>query len=99
MNEELIGCFAASKAGHDKRTVYMIVDVNAEYVFLSDGRIKTIEHPKKKKLKHIQVIMQKDETLECKRDADQKIMNEDIKYAIKKNCRAMKEDDICQRQM
>ena len=43
--------------------------------------------------------MQKDETLECKRDADQKIMNEDIKYAIKKYCRAMKEDDICQRQM
>lgn len=83
MNEELIGCFAYSLAGHDKRTVYIIVDADAEYAFLSDGRIRTIEHPKKKKLKHIQIVKCKDKTIESKHHANQKIMNEDIKHAIK----------------
>ena len=83
MNRELVGCFAVSKAGHDKRTVYIIVDSDAQYVYLSDGRIKTIEKPKKKKIKHIQIIKQKDETIECKLNANQKIMNEDVKHAIK----------------
>lgn len=83
MYEDLAGCYARSTAGHDKGTVYIIINVEAEYIFLSDGRIKTVDHPKKKKRKHIQVIKQKDDTIESRLKADQKIMNEDIKLAIK----------------
>ena len=43
----MIGMLAFSKAGHDKQTVYMIIKEDAEYVYLSDGRLKTVEHPKK----------------------------------------------------
>ncbi len=53
------GMLARSKAGHDKGHLYVISDVDEAYVYLVDGKTKSIHKPKKKKLKHIQVIYKK----------------------------------------
>lgn len=52
----MLGEFATSKAGHDKDRLYMIVGEEEEWVYLCDGRLRGVEHPKKKKKKHIQII-------------------------------------------
>ena len=52
----MLGKFATSKAGHDKDRLYLIVGEEEECVYLCDGRLRGVEHPKKKKKKHIQVI-------------------------------------------
>jgi ribosome biogenesis protein Nip4 len=83
MIEDLVGCFARSLAGHDKCTVYVIICADNEYVYLSDGKNKSVDSPKKKKRKHIQIINKKDETIESKHVNGIHIMNEDIKRAIK----------------
>ena len=83
MNEELKWCFAKSLVGHDKGTVYIIKDIDSVYAYLSDGKNKLIDSPKKKKIKHIQVIRQKDSNIESKHKNHAVIMNEDIKRAIK----------------
>ncbi len=54
--EILKGMFATSKAGHDFRKLYMIIDYDNEYVYLSDGKTRPVDNPKKKKYKHIQII-------------------------------------------
>lgn len=55
------GMLAKSKAGHDKGHLYVIYDVDETYVYLVDGRIRTIDKPKKKKQKHVQIICEKHE--------------------------------------
>ena len=62
MNYEA-GMLAWSRAGHDKDTLYVIVKTEGEYVYLSDGRLKPVEHPKKKKIRHIQIVGQIPEEL------------------------------------
>lgn len=52
----MVGELATSKAGHDKDRLYMIVGEEGECVYLCDGRLRGVEHPKKKKKKHIQII-------------------------------------------
>ena len=52
----MIGELATSKAGHDKDRSYMIVGEEGECVYLCDGRLRGVEHPKEKKKKHIQII-------------------------------------------
>lgn len=52
----MIGELVTSKAGHDKDRLYMIVGEEGECVYLCDGRLRGVEHPKKKKKKHIQII-------------------------------------------
>ena len=52
----MTGFLASSKAGHDKNKIYVIIKEDSEYVWLSDGKIKTMDNPKKKRKKHIQPI-------------------------------------------
>ena len=54
-----IGMLAKSKAGHDKGHVYVILKADETYVYLVDGKIRTMDKPKKKKQKHVQVIFEK----------------------------------------
>ena len=53
------GMLARSKAGHDKTQMYIITNVDDTYVYLSDGRIRTLDHPKKKKKIHVQIVHRK----------------------------------------
>lgn len=48
------GMIVKSLAGHDKTKLYVIIKVDAEYVYLADGKCKSMEHLKRKKRKHIQ---------------------------------------------
>lgn len=56
MNKDLIGRLVVSKAGHDKGRVLCVVDCNGEYLLLADGRKRMAEKPKRKKLKHVELI-------------------------------------------
>ena len=58
-----VGMLAKSKAGHDKDNVYVVIGLDDLYVYLADGRIKTIEKPKKKKYKRIQIIREKNKDI------------------------------------
>ena len=60
MENKMTGCFARSLAGHDKTEIYIIVGEEPGYVYLSDGKLKKVENPKKKKLKHIQPVKRAD---------------------------------------
>lgn len=81
----MIGEFAKSKAGHDKEKIYVIMDEQSEYVYLADGKYRTVDKLKKKKVKHIQIIHKSDSQISQKLLSKQMITNEEIKVAIK-NC-------------
>lgn len=73
---------AISKSGHDKGSIYVIVKEEAEGYYLADGKLKTIEKPKKKNRKHIQIIKKlPKEITEVFTQED--FRNEEIKRAIK----------------
>lgn len=44
-----------SKCGRDKGRAYVITDIQGDYVFLVDGKLRPLSKPKKKKAKHIQI--------------------------------------------
>lgn len=80
----MVGSFGISKAGHDKDHVYIIVKEEKEYVYLVDGFLRTLERPKKKKKKHIQIMNKNaDKALVSKLLEDQPVRDEEIKRAVK----------------
>lgn len=51
---DLLGRVVYSKAGRDKNKYHLVVGIlNENYIYISDGRLRGIEKPKKKKLKHL----------------------------------------------
>ena len=48
--------FAKSLSGHDRNQIYLIKEKDEKYVYLVNGTTKTLPDPKKKSVKHIQLI-------------------------------------------
>ena len=77
-----IGNFAISKSCHDIGHLYVIIKTDDEYVYLVDGKIRTLSNPKKKNKKHIQIINYKSE--EIIMDINEgKLINETVKRCLK----------------
>lgn len=84
MEDSLIGRFAISKAGHDKTQIYVVVGEDEEFVSLCDGRLKTVNKPKRKRKKHVQMMNHAvDKVLQQRLYDKDKVLDEEIKYAIK----------------
>ena len=83
MREFEAGMLAVSKAGHDKGRLYVVVKADQEFVYLADGKNRSVSSPKKKKRKHIQINYYIPETLEKVLETEQKLEDEQIKKAIK----------------
>jgi ribosomal protein L14E/L6E/L27E len=82
MNEFRIGGYAVSMAGHDSGKNYVIIQMDSEYVYLVDGKIRTLNNPKKKKMKHVKMLEQSDHSL-TEKVRNMTVRNEEIKRAIK----------------
>ncbi len=50
------GMLAQSLAGHDKEQIYVIVREETSYIYLVNGKNKTLDKPKIKKKKHVRLI-------------------------------------------
>ena len=59
MEESIVGMLASSKAGHDKDSVYVIIREDGEYIYVADGKSRTVERPKRKNKKQGQPIKKK----------------------------------------
>lgn len=53
MDQYLEGDYVSSLAGRDAGCLYIIFKIENNYAYLVDGKGKTLDKPKKKKLKHI----------------------------------------------
>lgn len=47
---------AKSLAGHDKDHVYVVVNEDERDVYLADGKSRTLDKPKRKNRRHVQLI-------------------------------------------
>ena len=84
---------AKSLCGHDKNEIYVVYREENDFVYLINGKTKTIEKPKRKKQRHIQIIKNlPEEIIEM---VSQEFTNETAKKIIKHYIRSIQ----CQKQM
>ena len=73
------GHLARSLAGRDKGRLSVILAADDEYVSLADGRNHTVEKPKRKKKKHVQLQYLKGKELQLKRKQMEAVTDEEIR--------------------
>ena len=84
---------AKSLCGHDKNEIYVVYREENDFVYLINGKTKTIEKPKRKKQRHIQIIKNlPEEIIEM---VSRELTNETAKKIIKHYVRSIQ----CQKQM
>lgn len=52
----VIGQVVFAKAGRDKGDAFIVTNISNDYLFLVDGKRRTLNKPKMKKVKHVQPV-------------------------------------------
>lgn len=87
MNENYLGKVVYSKAGRDKDGCFIIIGViDDKYVYISDGNLRKIEKPKKKKLKHLFITEIVYEDVIDKLKSNDAVSNSAIRKFLKSVC-------------
>lgn len=91
MNKYEVGTLVESLAGHDKNQIFVILDKKDEYLYLVDGKVRTLAKPKRKKIKHVRNFDYVDLNLVHMLKTD-KLYDSHIRKAIKKFIDSNKEN-------
>ena len=82
----MTGFWAYSLAGHDKGEVYLIIKETKDFVYVADVVVRTLDRPKKKNKRHIQIIKKGNPRIDIS-----SVTNEEIKHFIKLYLKDIKE--------
>ena len=81
--------FAKSAAGHDRNQIYLVKERDGRFVYLVNGVTKPLAAPKRKSVKHIQIIKKApEEVTGCLSEA---VTDLTVKRAIKAYERILRE--------
>ncbi len=84
-NNIKVGSVVLSTAGHDSGDYFVVIEVESEeYVKLCDGKCRSLEKPKRKKVKHIKDTYIVLEDIADKLNNNKIIHNKNIETALKK---------------
>ena len=86
------GVLARSLAGHDAGTLYVVTEVTEGFAWVADGRLKTAAAPKKKNLRHLQLMRCPDKAFFESAAAGLPIRDDEIRRVLKTVQRQSKEE-------
>ncbi len=72
----------SSTAGHDKGSLFLVIGVEENFVFLVDGKNRTLEHPKRKNKKHVRYMGKKEHPLLTRFRERQWMENKEIRKVL-----------------
>ncbi len=55
-SSSMIGQLVRSKSGHDKGNYYLVLAQAEDRLYLCDGRKRSMLNPKKKNIRHVQIV-------------------------------------------
>ena len=73
-----------SQAGHDKGMLFFVIDTDGVYVSLVNGKERKIETPKRKKIKHVRLVLRPDSSIAGKICSGEKLLNSELRRELAK---------------
>lgn len=77
------GRIVVTTAGRDKDRYFVVLSVDNGYCFLSDGKVRKVDMPKKKKIKHLRVTEFFLEEIAEMLNAEQTVTNSRIRKCLR----------------
>ena len=71
-----------SLAGRDKGRLFLVMEIEPNFVYLVDGKLRKVESPKKKRIKHVAYAGVPGEKILTKLISGEKVLNSEIRRAI-----------------
>ena len=71
-----------STAGRDKGLLFYVIGTDGAYVLIANGRQRRLEHPKRKKLKHVRKVPRAETRVAAKIRSGDKVLNSELRREL-----------------
>ena len=75
----LISDVVITTAGRDAGEWFYVVDADPAFLFLANGKDRTLEKPKRKKRKHVQKVLRSETRVAGKLQTGDKVLNSELR--------------------
>ena len=68
-----------STAGHDQGEIFYVVSTDDQFLYLANGKDRTLDKPKRKKRKHVQKVLRSETRVAVKILSGDKVLNSELR--------------------
>lgn len=76
------GDIVVSLAGRDQEKLFFVISCDEQYVTVADGKSRKMEHPKRKKRKHVRFVSRTDSRVAGKILSGEPVLNSELRRAL-----------------
>ena len=83
-----------STQGRDQGQWFYVVTQDPTYLFLANGKDRTLDRPKRKKRKHVQKVLRSETRVAGKLIAGDKVLNSELRRDLASICQNMQSNNL-----
>ena len=96
MEEISISDIIVSAAGRDQGKLFYVIGTEGVYVLIANGKDRKLEHPKRKKQKHVRFVTRTESRVAVKLRTGEKVLNSELRRdlaELRRNLQENQEED------
>ena len=82
MEEISISDIIVSTAGRDQGKLFYVIGTDGVYALIANGKDRKLEHPKRKKLKHVRFVTRTDSRAAVKLRSGERVINSELRREL-----------------
>ena len=83
-----------STAGHDQGELFYVIDTDEQFLYLANGKDRSLDKPKRKKRRHVQKVLRSETRVAEKINHGDKVLNSELRRDLASLSRDMQSDDL-----
>ena len=83
-----------STAGRDKGSLFYVIGTDETYLFLANGKDRTLDKPKRKKRRHIQKVLRSETRVADKLRLGDKVLNSELRRDLAEFSQDMQSNNL-----
>ena len=78
----IISDVVLSTTGRDKGNIFYVIGIEGDFLFLANGKDRTLDRPKRKKQKHVQKVLRSETRVAVKLKNGDKVLNSELRKEL-----------------
>ena len=83
-----------STAGHDEGQLFYVIDMDDQFLYLANGKDRTLDKPKRKKRKHVQKVLRSETRVVEKLIRGDKVLNSELRRDLAFHAKEMQANNL-----
>ena len=83
-----------STAGHDQGEIFYVIGMDDQFLYLANGKDRTLDKPKRKKRKHVQKVLRSETRVVEKLIHGDKVLNSELRRDLAFHAKEMQANNL-----